>query len=519
MALPVEATEKDTIAAICTGMTESGIGIIRISGPEAFAVGDRLYRNRHGEQTLLRFQPGTIHFGLIVDPETGEQIDEAMVSVMRHPHSYTTEDTVEINCHGGVYLMNRILALVLRNGARLAEPGEFTKRAFEGGRIDLAKAEAVMDLIASQNEFARKTAIGQLEGSISEKVATLRSAILYELAFIESALDDPENYSTEGYPEKLHEKLDSLITEMDRMLANAENGRILKEGIRTVIIGRPNAGKSSLLNMLSRSDRAIVTDVAGTTRDTLEENVRIGSLTLHLVDTAGIRETGDTVERIGVDRARRAAQNADLLLFILDSASPLTKEDKDAAELFRSLVYPEVQGPFRERNIKIDEAEAEGSFDGKTGRHFGKSTDTFSKPVRGIVLLNKSDLQAVVTEADARKLIGIDNGSDENIPILSVSMKTGDGVDLLEQEISREFHEGELLSSNEVVLTNVRHRIEIEKARDSLLLVEKSIESGMSEDFYSIDLMNAYAALGRILGLEVDDDLVEEIFSKFCLGK
>ena len=524
---------EDTIAAIATAMTEAGIGIIRVSGPDSICIVDKIFRNARHEKAITKYRANTIHFGYIVGPihkaadqssnnlqdkpqeeapDTPPQtkntssdtwdgdcriIDEVMVSVMKAPHSYTTEDTVEINTHGGVYLLNRILELVLANGARLAEPGEFTKRAFLGGRIDLSQAEAVMDLISSQNEFSRRTAVDQLEGSVCREVRKFRESILYETAFIESALDDPENYSTDGYPQKLDAKLNGLVKEMNHLLEDSENARILKEGIRTVIVGRPNAGKSSLLNYLSHSDRAIVTDVAGTTRDTLEESVRLGGCVLHLIDTAGIHKTKDTVEKIGVDRAVKAAERADLLLFLIDTSDALSDEDRMIADL-------------------VAERTKAGA--------------------KAIVLLNKSDLTAETSEADARRLFEkseraveektirtrentTDKTTADNIPSITISLANHSGLDQLTKMIETMFRTGELMSSSEVYMTNIRQRDAMIRARDSLLLVRKSIADGMSEDFYTIDLMNAYSSLGEIIGEQVDDDLVDEIFSKFCMGK
>lgn len=496
MALTYDTLQNDTIAAIATGITESGIGIIRISGPDAFAVGDRLCRGRDGSHVFSSWKPGTIHFCLITDPdkEGGKEpcvIDEAMVSVMRAPHSYTTEDTVEINIHGGVYLMNRVLELALHNGCRMAEPGEFTKRAFLGGRIDLSRAEAVMDLIQSDNEFSRRTAVEQLEGSVSTEVKKLREEILYEIAFIESALDDPENYSMEGYPEKLRKKCSDLIDRLDHLLQFSESGRVLKEGIRTVIVGKPNAGKSSLMNFLAGSDRAIVTDVAGTTRDTLEEKIRLGDVILDVTDTAGIRKTDDVVEKIGVERAQKAAKQADLILYLVDTSTGISEEDR---YIFRLL---------RER---------------------------ISAGTRCIILLNKTDLPSRTDRNDIAEMFRFiapspkPEGSTRVVnykraEVIPVSIRTGEGMEDFKAKIQQMFRTGEIASKNEVFLSSLRQRTEARSARDSLKLVVNSIDSGMSEDFFSIDLMNAYTALGRIIGEAVEDDLVEEIFSKFCLGK
>ena len=510
MALTFDSLQSDTIAAIATGLSESGIGIIRVSGPEALPIGDRMFRNKNNQRVLLSYAPGTIHFGFIVDPDAQDEIiDEVMVTVMHHPHSYTTEDTVEINTHGGVYLMNRILELALNNGARMAAPGEFTKRAFMGGRIDLARAEAVMDLISSNNEFARKTSIAQLEGSVSKRIRALREKILYEIAFIESALDDPENYSMDGYPDRLSGKCNEIIEELNRIIDFSENGRILKEGIRTVIVGRPNAGKSSLLNYLSGQERAIVTDIPGTTRDTLEESVRLGDLVLNITDTAGIHKTEDTVEKIGVERAVKATERADLILMMLDTSIGIDEEDREIVRL-------------QVRRLR------EG--------------------IRCIVLMNKSDLPSKTSAEEVRNLFrmpGIvpdsaEEGSAEeyknagtrtevedkkvnitykNVEFMSISLTTGEGMDYFKNRVAQMFRTGELTAKNEVFLSNVRQKQEAVQALQSLKLVRNSIEQGLSEDFFSIDLMNAYTSLGRILGEAVEDDLVEEIFSRFCLGK
>ncbi len=482
MALVFDHLHTDTIAAIATAMSEAGIGIIRISGPEAAAIGSRLYRTPNRQKTdISLWRPGTIRFGYIVETDRdGKEklIDEVMLSFMKAPHSYTTEDTVEINTHGGMFLMNRTLELVLAAGARLAEPGEFTKRAFLGGRIDLARAEAVMDLISSENEFARKTSAAQMEGAVSSKIRELREKILYEIAFIESALDDPENYTLEGYTDKLMDTCISLEMEMNDLLSHAEEGRILKEGIRTAIIGRPNVGKSSLLNHLAGEERAIVTEIEGTTRDTLSETVRVGGVLLHLTDTAGIRETEDKVERIGVHRAEKALENADLILFLIDSSRELSQEDAQIAE-------------------KIIMRLQEGT--------------------KCILLVNKTDLSSEIKEEEVKSLF-ISRGC-ECPPLLFCSLQTGEGMKELGEYIAKLFHTGEIAEKNEIFLSNVRHKNAVREALESICLVKESIMNGMSEDFFSIDLMNAYRVLGTILGEAVEDDLVEEIFSKFCLGK
>ncbi|MBQ9643232.1 MAG: tRNA uridine-5-carboxymethylaminomethyl(34) synthesis GTPase MnmE [Lachnospiraceae bacterium] len=472
--------EQDTIAAIATGTSDAGIGIIRISGGQAFEAAAKLFRTPGGRSNPADFAPNSIHFGYIV--EKGEIIDEVLLTVMKAPHSYTTEDTVEINTHGGVFVMNRVLQLVLQSGVRLAEPGEFTKRAFLGGRIDLSRAEAVMDLISSQSEFARKTAVAQLEGSVSESVRTLREKILYEIAFIESALDDPENFSLEGYPEKLRGICSDLLKEMKDLIEKSGRSQSLRRGIRTVIAGKPNAGKSSLLNRLVGRDRAIVTEIAGTTRDILEETARIGEVLLCITDTAGIHETDDRIEQIGIERAVRALDEAELILFVADSSEELTTEDQMVVRKIATL------------------AEKRGKAD----------------PVQCIAIRNKTDLGEKVTQQDMVRLFEAEGISAEH---LSCSMTTGEGLDKLENKISELFRLGEILEKNEVFLANARQTRAMQDAADAIAMTMESIDRGMSEDFFSIDLMNAYQSLGTIIGEAVEDDLVEEIFSNFCLGK
>lgn len=468
----------DTIAAIATGMTESGIGIVRISGSGAVEVGDGIVRSPSGRRILKKAESHRFYYGFVVNPGDGVEIDEVLAVVMRGPRSFTGEDTVEIQCHGGVLVMRRILECALRCGARLAEPGEFTKRAFLNGRMDLSRAEAVMDVIGAQNDRALGYSLGQLRGRLSGKVRELRGRLLYETAFIESALDDPEHFDLDGYGEGLSGKLDGVIEELRRLIGTADNGRLIKEGIRTVILGKPNVGKSSLLNCLLGEERAIVTDVAGTTRDVLEESLRLGDICLNIVDTAGIRDTEDTVERIGVERALRYAREADFIVYVTDASMELDENDREIVSVIGDK--------------------------------------------RTIVLLNKSDLEAVVTEEEIRALF-VENEADpsgrERFVVLHTSAKEGAGIEELEHAVKEMFFHGEIGSSNEIVITSMRHKEALEEACAALMLVKGSIEDGMPEDFYSIDLMNAYKALGRIIGEEVDDDLVEEIFSKFCMGK
>lgn len=462
--------KTDTIAAIATAMSNSGIGVIRISGEDAVKIADKIYRSKNGKKKLSNQKTHTIHYGYIFDEDF--LIDEVMVLIMRAPHSFTAEDTIEIDCHGGMLVMNKILETVLKNGARVAEPGEFTKRAFLNGRIDLTKAEAVMDLIESQNDYALKSSIDQLKGSVYEKITSFRNIIIHEIAFIESALDDPEHISLDGYPDELMKTIDLLLDEMNRMLISFQNGKVLKEGIKTVILGKPNAGKSSLLNKMLGEEKAIVTEIAGTTRDVLEQYINLDGIGIHIIDTAGIRETDDIVEKIGVDRAMKQAQEADLILYVVDSSKPLNEDDYSIMELMSSKKF--------------------------------------------IILLNKSDLNTVVSIEDLENLCKNDK---DHYVIIQTSMKDETGIDQLEDAIKKYFISGKIDFNNEANITNIRHKEALSDAYESLKLVKKSIKDEMPEDFLSIDLMNAYSSLGKIIGQEVEDDLVNEIFSKFCMGK
>ena len=459
--------EQDTIAAISTAVSNSGIGIIRISGKDAVAVADRVYLSKGGKKRLADQPTHTIHYGYIVDQ--GETVDEVLVMLMRGPKSFTAEDTVEVNCHGGVYAMKRVLDVVLKNGARPAEPGEFTKRAFLNGRIDLSQAESVMDVIQAKNEYALKSSLQQLKGAVRTAIEELRSRILYQTAFIESALDDPEHISLDGYPDRLSEEVHQLQKTLSELIASSENGRILKEGIRTVILGKPNAGKSSLLNALVGEERAIVTDIAGTTRDALEETIAFQGITLNLIDTAGIRETEDVVEKIGVGRAIEKAGAADLILCVFDAARPLDENDREI--------------------LKVIE---------------GK---------QAILLLNKTDLAVTLQETKLQELTG------GRYPVVSVSAKEQTGLSKLTEQIHNLFYQGEISVQDELYITNARQKHALLDAAEGLQRVQESISLGMPEDFYSIDLLAAYEALGTITGETVGEDLVNEIFSRFCMGK
>lgn len=483
----------DTIAAIATALSDSGIGIIRVSGDEAIPIVNKIYRNKKNKEVLFMYDSHTIHYGFIVEKD-GSPIDEVMVSVMRAPHSYTMEDTVEINCHGGALMMKKILMTAIEAGARLAEPGEFTKRAFLNGRIDLSRAEAVMDVIHAKNQFALKSSMKQLRGSVFEKIKELREKILYEIAFIESALDDPEHISLEGYTEKLSDQVSFVIKELKKLLNSADDGKMLKEGICTVIVGKPNVGKSSLLNLMVGQDRAIVTDIAGTTRDTLEETIYLGDITLNIIDTAGIRNTEDMVEKIGVEKAKTISEDADLILYVMDSSVPLDENDADIMRMI--------------------------------------------KDKKAILLLNKSDLDEVVDLTAVNELFSniseksskvymmsenleeeeLQDGND-TIVMVKISAKENDGMDKLVHLIKKMFFHGQISYNDEICITSSRHKEALLEALESMNQVCGSLENQMPEDFYSIDLMSAYASLGKIIGEEVGDDLVNEIFSKFCMGK
>lgn len=456
--------KTDTIAAIATAMTSAGIGIIRISGDDALTITDQIFKAKSGKK-VTEMETHTLHYGFICDGD--EVIDEVMLLIMKGPKSYTREDTVEIDCHGGVYVMKKILETVLKYGARPAEPGEFTKRAFLNGRIDLAQAESVIDIINAKNEFALKSSMKQLSGKVSKKIKEIRAELLHEIAYIESALDDPEHISLDGYAEELEKIVEKNKAAIEKLLATSDNGRMLKEGISTVIVGKPNAGKSSLLNTLVGEERAIVTDIAGTTRDVLEEQINLNGIILNIIDTAGIRDTDDVVEKIGVDKAKKYLEDADLIIYVVDSSTKLDENDFEIMELLK------------ERNA--------------------------------IILLNKSDLNPVTTAEEIMSHIEI-----KPIPI---SAKEQTGLELLEEEIKRLFFSGQVTFNDEVYITNIRHKTSLQEARNSLNLVVRSIEDGMPEDFYSIDLMNAYEELGNIIGESIEDDLAQEIFSKFCMGK
>ena len=457
--------KTDTIAAIATAMSNSGIGIVRISGDEALDVADRIFRPKKGSRKVSDMETHTIHYGYVVDGE--EVVDEVMLLIMKAPRSYTCEDTIEIDCHGGVLVMKKILETVLKYGARPAEPGEFTKRAFLNGRIDLSQAESVIDVINAQNELALKSSVSQLQGAVLEKIKAIRAVVLHEIAFIESALDDPEHVSLEGYPEQLHEIMGDAHSKVKKLLDSSDNGKMLKEGINTAIVGKPNAGKSSLLNILVGEERAIVTEIAGTTRDILQEQIQIGGIGLNVIDTAGIRDTEDIVEKIGVNKSREYIEKADLIIYVVDSSTELDENDQEIIEAIQDK--------------------------------------------KAIVLLNKSDLDAKTDAAILQERL--------DKPILSISAKNNTGIHELEKLIEEMFFSGKLSFNDEVYITNIRQKNALAEAQNSLKMVLQSIADGMPEDFFTIDMMNAYEALGTIIGESVGEDLVNEIFSKFCMGK
>ncbi len=455
---------EDTICALATAAVESGIGIIRISGPEAVERISPMIRSKSGKPVDIH-ESHRIRYGFVYDND--QILDEVLVATMLGPKSYTGEDTVEIDCHGGVLMMRRILEAVERQGIRLAEPGEFTKRAFLNGRIDLSEAEAVGDLITSQNDLALKASIRQLRGSVSQKIKEYRAVILEDDAYIEAALDDPEHIPLDAFPEKLEQHVLKIQDGLHQLIRTADDGKIMREGVKTVILGKPNAGKSSLLNVLVGSDRAIVTDIAGTTRDTLEEHINLSGVSLCIVDTAGIRNTDDTVEKIGVERALNEAKDADLIIYVVDSSVPLDSSDE------------QIINEIRDR--------------------------------KAIVLMNKSDLEAVLSLEELKEITGH--------TVLSISAKDQTGIDVLEKTIREMFYHNEVNFNDQIIITNARHKACLEHANDALSEVLNSIHMCMPEDFYTIDLMRAYTELGYILGEEVSEDLVNEIFSKFCMGK
>lgn len=458
---------QNTIAAIATSSKNGSISVIRISGSQSLELVSRIFFGRNGKAIQLKnCESHTVQYGFISD-EKEQVIDEVLVLLMKAPRSYTKEDVVEIQCHGGSFICQCILELLIRQGVRVAEPGEFTKRAFLNGRIDLSQAESVMDVIQSNSALALKNSVSQLRGQVKEKIVELREIILNDIAFLEAALDDPEHLPLGNFSETMREHTKLLKEEIEHLLDNSQNGRIIKEGVYTAIVGKPNVGKSSFLNCILREDRAIVTEIAGTTRDTLEEEMRIGSTLIHLVDTAGIHNTEDTVEKMGVEKAKKTIQDADFIVCMLDASEELSEEDKEV---------------------------------------LGQVADK-----QGVILLNKQDLGSVVKK--------------ENIPfqekkkILPFSAKTGEGLNELEEYLNQLFKMDSVSYNDEIYITNMRQKQAFIDTLESLTNLMQCIEDGMPEDLYSIDLQNAYESLGKIIGETVEDDIADKIFKDFCMGK
>lgn len=451
-----------TIAAISSAVSNGGISVIRISGENAFEIADRIYK---GKIKLKDAPTHTIQYGRIMDGE--KMVDEVLVLVMRGPRSYTCEDVVEIDCHGGVLVTKKILSLLIREGAEVAKPGEFTKRAFLNGRIDLSKAEAVMDIIRAKSDYALEGSMMQLKGSIHDFIVEIRTGMIEDVARIEAALDDPEHLSLDDFRETLYERIKGYLEQLEKIERSADCGRMIREGINTAIVGKPNVGKSSLLNMLLGEERAIVTDIAGTTRDTLEETINLNGILLNLVDTAGIRKTEDLVEKIGVERSGESIRKADFILYVIDASRELSEEDFQILEMIK-----------------------------------GK---------KGLILLNKSDLSKKVSEEEIHRF------SDQEI--LAVSAKEKKGLDKLHDKIEEMFYHGEINFNDEIYLSNMRQKEAVVRAIESLKLVKSGMEEEMPEDFLTIDLMSAYESLGEIIGESLRDDLANTIFDKFCMGK
>lgn len=456
----------DTITSISTPMGEGAIGIVRLSGPQAIEIGDTLYK---GKKKLSEVDTHTINYGHIIDPETNETVEEVMISVLRAPKTFTREDIIEINCHGGILTINRILELTMTYGARMAEPGEYTKRAFLNGRIDLSQAEAVMDFIRSKTDRASKVAMNQIEGRLSDLIKKQRQSILEILAQVEVNIDYPEYDDVEdATTEFLLEQSKNIKEEINRLLETGTQGKIMREGLSTVIVGRPNVGKSSMLNNLIQDNKAIVTEVAGTTRDVLEEYVNVRGVPLRLVDTAGIRDTEDIVEKIGVERSRKALSEADLILFVLNNNEPLTEDDQTLYEVV-------------------------------------KNEDVF-------VIINKTDLEPRLDIDEVKEMIG-------DMPLIQTSMLKQEGIDELEIQIRDLFFGGEVQNQDMTYVSNSRHISLLKQARHSIQDAIDAAESGVPMDMVQIDLTRTWEILGEIIGESASDELIDQLFSQFCLGK
>ncbi len=454
-----------TIAAISTPMGEGAIAIVRLSGDEAIEIADRIYKGRH---SLKSVDSHTIHYGHLIDPNTNEKVEEVMVAVMKAPRTFTREDVVEINCHGGVVSANRVLQLVLSNGARLAEPGEFTKRAFLNGRIDLSQAEAVIDLIRSKTDRAMNLALNQMEGRLSKRIRSLRETLIETIAHVEVNIDYPEYDAEEMTQQLLLEKMQRVKREIEKLMSTSKQGKILREGLATAIVGRPNVGKSSLLNSLVQENKAIVTNIPGTTRDVLEEYVNVRGVPLKLIDTAGIRETDDVVEKIGVERSKQIINEADLILLVLNHAEPLSEEDKSLIEM--------------------------------------------AKQHEAIFIVNKTDLPQKIDLEEVKRLAG-------ETPIVSLSLLRDEGIEQLEEMIAAMFFTDGVEAQDLTYVSNSRHIALLEQAKRSIEDAISSLEANMPIDMAQIDITRAWELLGEIIGDTVSEKLIDQLFSQFCLGK
>ncbi|NMM62037.1 tRNA uridine-5-carboxymethylaminomethyl(34) synthesis GTPase MnmE [Clostridium sp. P21] len=457
--------EFDTIAAISTVLGEGGISIIRVSGDKALKMVSSLFKGPN-DRKLDDIKPYTIRYGFIIEKDTGDTLDEVLVSYMKAPRSFTAEDTIEINCHGGVVATKKVLEEVIKSGARLAEPGEFTKRAFLNGRIDLSQAEAVIDIIRAKTELAMKSAVAQSKGKVSEKINLVRNNLLEIVAHIEATVDYPEDDLEEVTADKVSTQLKSVVEDMDNILKTSEEGKIIREGLNTVIVGKPNVGKSSLLNSLLREKRAIVTEIPGTTRDVIEEYINIDGVAVKIVDTAGIRETEDFVEKIGVEKSKEKINEADLVILMLDLSRKLDNEDIEIIDYIKDKKY--------------------------------------------IILLNKSDLGGKINKGDIKNL-------NSNY-IIETSAKTGEGIDKLKECIKELFFNGEVISKD-ILITNTRHKEALIKAKESCIQALDALKNTSAIDLASIDIRNAWMSLGEITGDTLEEDIINKIFSEFCLGK
>lgn len=454
----------DTIAAIATSLGEGGIAIVRVSGDKALQIVSRIFKGRNG-RTIDDIKTYTMRYGYIID-ENNEHIDEVIVSFMKGPRSFTAEDTIEINCHGGVVATNKILEQVIKNGARLADPGEFTKRAFLNGRIDLSQAEAVIDIIRSKTDLSMKSALMQSEGGVSKEIRRLRETLLSTIAHIEATVDYPEDDLEEVTADMAVKQLLEIKDEIGELIETSEEGKILREGLSTVIVGKPNVGKSSLLNALTKENRAIVTDVPGTTRDVIEEYINISGVPIKIIDTAGIRETEDVVEKIGVERSKEKINEADLVLLMLDSSRELDEEDKEIISHIKDKKY--------------------------------------------IVLLNKSDLDVKINKDDLKEL--------NSKYMINISVKTGEGINEVKTTIKELFFKGEI-NANNIIITNTRHKEALFRAKESIVSAIDVLNNTFAIDLASIDIRNAWSYLGEITGDSLEENIIDKIFKEFCLGK